>query len=306
MTAYKRTEPRAWVGDTLALTAAVAFAVSNASASLAFSGGSNPLTLAAVRFVLPVVVLVTWLTAQGRSVWLPKRDGWIAVVLGVLIAVYSWALLSAIGAIPLALAILIFYLFPLVATVILGICGWEKLGWKTTAAIIVAFVGLTLALDPRVGHFDMAGVTLAFVAALGLGIVVAVSSRVLRAGDSRPITLYMAAVSAVLLIAFCGMQGDFVLPNTTTGWVGFVAAAVLYAFAMIAFFIAVAMIGPMRSSLLCYAEPVVAAGLGVVLLGEALTPVQISGIALVVGALVGATLLKQRPKQTQPPERRWF
>ena len=306
MTAHKRTEPRAWVGDTLALTAAVAFAVSNASASLAFSGGSNPLTLAAVRFVLPVVVLVTWLTAQGRSVWLPKRDGWIAVVLGVLTAVYSWALLSAIGAIPLALAILIFYLFPLVATVILGICGWEKLGWKTTAAIVVAFVGLTLALDPRVGHFDMAGVTLAFVAALGLGIVVAVSSRVLRSGDSRPVTLYMAAVSAVLLIAFCTMRGDFVLPNTTTGWVGFVAAAVLYAFAMIAFFIAVAMIGPMRSSLLCYAEPVVAAGLGVVLLGEALTLVQISGIALVVGALVGATLLKQRPKQTQPPERRWF
>ena len=294
------------VGDTLALTAAVAFAVSNASASLAFSGGSNPLTLAAVRFVLPVVVLVTWLTAQGRSVWLPKRDGWIAVALGVLTAVYSWALLSAIGAIPLALAILIFYLFPLVATVILGICGWEKLGWKTIAAIVVAFVGLTLALDPRVGHFDVAGVTLAFVAALGLGIVVAVSSRVLRAGNSRPVTLYMAAVSAVLLIAFCAMQGDFVLPNTTTGWVGFAAAAVLYAFAMIAFFIAVAMIGPMRSSLLCYAEPVVAAGLGVVLLGEALTPVQISGIALVVGALVGATLLKQRPKQTQPPERRWF
>ena len=300
MTAHKRTEPRAWVGDTLALTAAVAFAFSNASASLAFSGGSNPLTLAAVRFVLPVVVLVTWLTAQGRSVWLPKRDGWIAVALGVLTAVYSWALLSAIGAIPLALAILIFYLFPLVAAVILGICGWEKLGWKTTAAILVAFAGLTLALDPRVGNFDMAGLALAFVAALGLGIVVAVSSRVLRSGDSRPVTLYMAAVAAVLLIAFCAMQGDFVLPNTTTGWVGFVAAAVLYAFAMIAFFIAVAMIGPTRSSLLCYAEPVVAAGLGVVLLGEALTLVQISGIVLVVGALVGATLLKQRS------ERRWF
>ena len=89
--------------------------------------------------------------------------------------------------------------------------------------------------------------SLAFLAALGLGAVVAVSSRVLRAGDSRPVTLYMAAVSAVLLIAFCALQGDFVLPNTTSGWVGFVAAALLYAFAMIAFFIAVSMIGPARS-----------------------------------------------------------
>lgn len=84
----------------------------------------------------------------------------------------------------------------------------------------------------------------------------------------------MAAVSAVLLIAFCALQDDFVLPNTDKGWVGFVAAALLYAFAMIAFFIAVSMIGPTRSSLLCYVEPVVAAGLGVILLGEALTLVQ--------------------------------
>ena len=65
-----------------------------------------------------------------------------------------------IGAIPLALAILIFYLFPLVATVILGVCGWDKLGWNTIAAIAVAFVGLALALDPRVGHLTITAVSL--------------------------------------------------------------------------------------------------------------------------------------------------
>ncbi len=297
MTTHNRMEPRAWVGNILALTAAVAFAFSNTTASVAFQGGSNPITLAAVRFVLPAIVLVIWLSASGRSVWLPKRDGWIAVALGALTAAYTWALLSAIATIPLALAILTFYLFPLVATLILGFFGWDKLGWKTIATIVIAFAGLALALDPRVGILDVTGMSLAFLASLGLGAIVAVSSRVLRTGDSRPVTLYMAAVSAVLLIAFCALQGDFVLPNTNMGWVGFVAAALLYAFAMIAFFIAISMIGPARTSLLCYAEPVVAAGLGVVLLGEALTFVQISGIILVVGALVGATLLQQRPKQ---------
>lgn len=289
--------PRSMTGNLLALTSAVAFAVSNTSASVAFHGGSNPLTLAAVRFVLPALVLVVWLMAQGRPVWLPGRDGWIAAGLGALTAAYSWALLSAIGAIPLALAVLIFYLFPLVAAVILGVFGWEKLGWRTTAAILVAFVGLALALDPRVGNFDMRGVLLGFGASLGLGVVVAVSSRVLRSGDSRPVTLYMAAVAAVLLIALCALHGDFVFPNTTAGWIGFGAAALLYAFAMIAFFFAVAMVGPTRTSLLCYAEPVVAAGLGVVLLGEALTFTQIGGIVLVVGALVGATLRKKSAKQ---------
>ena len=297
MTTHHRIEPRAWVGNILALTAAVAFAFSNTTASLAFHGGSNPITLAAVRFILPVIVLVIWLTATGRSVWLPKRDGWIAIALGALTAAYTYALLSAIAVIPLALAILTFYLFPLVATLILGFFGWDKLGWKTIAAIVVAFAGLALALDPRAESLDVTGILQALLASLGLGAIVALSSRVLRAGDSRPVTLYMAAVAAVLLIVFCALQGDFVLPNTPRGWLGFVAAALLYAFAMIAFFIAISIIGPARTSLLCYAEPVVAAGLGVVLLGQALTLVQISGIILVIFALVGATLLKQSPNQ---------
>jgi drug/metabolite transporter (DMT)-like permease len=280
-------------GNILALTAAVAFALTNAAASLAFQGGSNPSTLAALRFVLPAVVLTIWLTAQGRPLWLPKRDGWIAVILGALTAAYSWALLSAIGAIPLALAILIFYLFPLVATVILGLFGWESLGWKTIAAIVVTFTGLVLALDPRVGNVNIEGVLFGFAAALGLGIVVAVSSRVFRSGDSRPVTLYLSTVAAILLIVFCAGHGDVALPDTTSGWIGFVAAMLFYAFAVIAFFIAVSMIGPARTSLLSYAEPVVSAALGVAVLGETLTLMQIGGIALMVGALATATMLKQ-------------
>ena len=67
------------------------------------------------------------------------------------------------------------------------------------------------------------------------------------------------------------------------------AAAALYGFAMIAFFIAISMIGPVRASLLSYADAVISAGLGVVVLGQALTLIQIGGIALVILALVGAT-----------------
>jgi drug/metabolite transporter (DMT)-like permease len=170
------------------------------------------------------------------------------------------------------------------------VCGWQTLSWQMVAAIALAFGGLALALDPSERGVDFAGVAQALFAALGLGIVIAVSSRVFRAGDSRPVTLYIAAVAAVALIALCAAHGDFRLPQTGLGWLGFVGTSVSYAFAMIAFFIAISMIGPMRVSLLSYAEPVVAAGLGVILLGETLAPIQVAGIALVITALVGATL----------------
>ena len=104
----------------------------------------------------------------------------------------------------------------------------------------------------------------------------------------------LATVAAILLIVFCLQQNDVALPHSAKGWVGFVAAMLFYAFAMIAFYVSIAKIGPTRTALLSYAEPIVSAGLGVAALGEALTLRQIGGITLMVGALAGATLL-QRP-----------
>jgi drug/metabolite transporter (DMT)-like permease len=281
--------PRRWVGITVALAAAAAFALANTSANVAYHGGSNPLTVAATRFLVPAAALIVWLRASGTSLALPKREGLVAVSLGVVTAFYTWALLRSFGSIPFALAVLILYLFPIMAAVIVAGLGWEKFAWRTGGAIVLAFAGLALALDVRGSHLNIEGVALAFFAAIGLAVVVVVSSRAFGKGDARPVTLYMAAVASVLLLILCAASGDFALPQTVSGCIGFAAAAALYGFAMIAFFIAISMIGPVRTSLLSYADAVISAGLGVVVLGQALTMVQTAGIALVILALIGAT-----------------
>lgn len=281
--------PRAWVGITVALAAAAAFALANTSASVAYHGGSNPLTVAATRFLVPTAALIVWLRASGISLVLPRRDAFVAASLGVVTAIYTWALLRSFNTIPFALAVLILYLFPLMAAVIVACLGWEKFAWRTGAAIALAFAGLALALNVRGSNLNAEGVALAFFAAVGLAVVVSVSSRMFGKGDARPLTLYMAAVASVLLLILCTASGDFALPRTASGWIGFVTAATLYGFAMIAFFIAISMIGPVRTSLLSYADAVISAGLGVFVLGQALTLVQIAGIALVILALIGAT-----------------
>lgn len=289
-------QSREWAGVALALAAAAAFAFGNAAVSLAYQGGANPATVAAVRFVLPTAVLVIWLRYSGVSLLLPLRDAGTAIALGVLSAVTSWSLLTAMGAIPVALAILVFYLYPLVAAAILAACGWEALGWRRAVAIVVAFGGLALALDPGDARFNLRGVVLAFLAALSLGTVIAVSGRVFRAGEARPVTLYMAAVAGVLLMTLCIVQAEVALPRTGLGWAGFVLGTVLYAAAMIAFFISIAMVGAGRVALLSYAEPLITAVLGVVVLGEMLAPPQVAGVTIVLTALVGATRWRLRPR----------
>ena len=87
--------------------------------------------------------------------------------------------------------------------------GWEKFAWKTGAAILLAIVGLALALDVRGSNLNVSGVSLAFLAAVGLAVVVAGSSRIFGNGDARPVTLYMSATATVLLLLLCAARGDF-------------------------------------------------------------------------------------------------
>jgi len=287
-----RSQSRAWLGSALALAAAAGYALANTSATLAYAGGSNALTVAGTRFLVPTIALVIWLRLDGAPLVLPGRDGLIAASLGVVTAFYTWALLNSLNAIPLAVAVLIFYLFPLIAAAIVAIFGWDKFSWKTGAGLLLALCGVALALDIQSGQIGAIGVILAFLAACGLAVVIAVSGRLFARSDARPLTLYMAVVAAIVLLVLCAASGDFALPQTNSGWIGFFAAAIAYGFAMIAFFFALSIIGPVRASLLSYAEAVISAWLGVAVLGQALTLTQLAGIALVIIALVATTLAR--------------
>jgi probable blue pigment (indigoidine) exporter len=287
--------PRAWMGIGIALGSAAAFAVANSSTSLAYEGGSNPLTVALARFALTTIVLAAWLVLSRVRLSLTGRNMAIAASLGLISGLYSWSLLRSFSSIPFALAILIFYLFPLISAAIAVLLGWEKLDWKTVAAIALAFIGVALALGVRGGNLDVWGVMWAFIAAVCWGVVVAVSSHVFGKGDARPLTLHMMAVASASLLMVCVASGGFALPQTASGWTGFFVAAALYGFAIIAFFVAISIIGPLRTSVFAYADAVISAGLGVIVLGQALTLVQVAGIAMVIVALVSATL--RRPQQ---------
>ena len=282
--------PRMWIGVVVALSAAACFSLANTAASIAEGGGSSPLTISAIRFLVPAAALLIWLSLSGVSLAMPWRGALISAALGIVSALYTWALLRSFGLIPFALAILIFYLFPLMAAVIVAALGFEKFSWRTGAAIIVALVGLALALKVQDSGLEPAGLLLAVLSALGLAIVVVVSSRVFGSGDARPTTMYMAGSASVLMFIICAVTGDFALPQSGAAWLGFLASSAIYAFAMIAFYIAVSMVGPVLASILSYADAVISACLGVVVLHQALTPVQIVGIALVIVALVGATI----------------
>jgi drug/metabolite transporter (DMT)-like permease len=289
-------ERRVYLAAALVLGFTVSFALTNSMAGLAYQAGSDPLTVATARFIVPTVVLAVVLWFTGIRFTLSKSDTFAAIGLGLITAAFSFSILNAIEILSVSLAVLIFFLFPLFTSLIVAVMGWEKLTTITIAAAVIAFAGLALTLGVNAEKLAVIGIVYALLGGFGLAVVSAVSSRLIRNGDSRQVTFYMMATAAVVFITFSLIRSDLQLPQSTSGWVGIVGTSIFYACGIIGYFAAIAMIGPAKATLYSYVEPLFTMFAAFLFLGELLAPLQIVGALIVVGALTAAGLagLRQR------------
>ena len=274
------------VGIALAAAAAVSFAANVTIARIAYDGGSNPLSYLSLRSAMALLVVFALLRATRTPLRLPRRQRLSALALGFLMALYSWGILSAIQFIPVALATLIFYTYPLLTVAYLWLTRHERFTAGGLAAVVAAFVGLAIALDIKNAVPDLRGVGLAALAAAGLTTVMIINSRIVGRGDSRPVTLHMLTTSTIAYVIVTLAFDHAALPGTIAGLWAFFGGPLFYAFAIIAIFIAMSKLGPFRTALTMNLEPVSAAILGFVLLGQSLNALQVFGIALVIAAVV--------------------
>jgi drug/metabolite transporter (DMT)-like permease len=278
------------LGAALAGAAGIGFAANSTAAKLAYEGGSNPLTYLSLRSALAAALVLTIILVLDRSTKMPWRRRLAAIGLGAILTVYSYGLLAAIQFIPVALAVLIFYTFPLLTSIYMWISGRERPTWLSVGAILVAFFGLALALDVTSGQLNLEGVALAIMAALGITVVVVLNNRLVGTDDSRPITLHMMLSAMTLFVVITLVLGDFALPQTGLGWTGILVGTSAYAFAIVTIFIAMSYAGAVPAALSLNLEPVASMFFGFVILGQTLSALQISGAALVIAAVLSVRL----------------
>lgn len=282
--------PNILLGAALAGAAGIGFAANSTAAKLAYEGGSNPLTYLSLRSALAAALVLTIILVLDRSTKMPWRRRLAAIGLGAILTVYSYGLLAAIQFIPVALAVLIFYTFPLLTSIYMWISGRERPTWLSVGAILVAFFGLALALDVTSGQLNLEGVALAIMAALGITVVVVLNNRLVGTDDSRPITLHMMLSAMTLFVVITLVLGNFALPQTGLGWTGILVGTSAYAFAIVTIFIAMSYAGAVPAALSLNLEPVASMFFGFVILGQTLSALQISGAALVIAAVLSVRL----------------
>jgi drug/metabolite transporter (DMT)-like permease len=271
------------------VAAAVSFAAGSTTAVVAYDAGATPLSVITARTTFTLLVVFVLIRMTGGAFRLPPRERAIALAMGLVLGVQSYCHYQAIGLLPVAIAILVLYLFPLLVGLISHVTGGERMSPALGVALVVALAGLILALDVTGEGLDPTGILLAGVAATTFSVVVVVNAGLIRrSGRSLPVTLHMNLAAATAFIVFGAVLGEFPLPASRQGWIAFAAVPMFYSIGLICFFVAIGVIGAVRASLIMNLEPIAAIVFGFTLLGQVLTPQQLLGAALVVGAIVGA------------------
>lgn len=278
---------------------ASAFGANHVLARLAFDDGANVLAAVVVRSTATALAVLSLLYWTRSSLRLPPGAGPMALATGVLVALQSVCLYSAVARLPVALALLTFNTFPILLAIVSWLAGGERPARRTVAVMPVALVGLAIALDvpaTLAGGVmpSPSGIAFALVGACAFAVALHLTSTRLGHVDGRLRTAVTMTTVAVLAFAVAPLAGGFAWPRSTSGWVGLALLTVVYGAAITSLFTVLPRLGAVNNAAIMNFEPVAALVLGWVVLGQRLGPAQLAGGAIVIVAIL---LLTWRPRR---------
>lgn len=299
------TSKKGLTGTAFGILLLIAFMMgaNHVAARTAFNHGVDVVTAVTVRSAITacVVALILWQQKVAFRVQ-PQRRKFLAMV-GVLIAVQSVCLYSAVARLPVALALLAFNTYPLSTAL------WARLlyGQRPERAVLwampVMMAGLALALDvlgaasglgaaQQWGQIGV-GVAFALAASATFGLALVLTEHETVGVDGRLRTFTTMSTVGVLAAVVAFTQGGFHWPQATVGWWGLGMLTSLYGTAFTIMFTVLPKLGVVGNSAIMNVEPVFALVLAWALLGQSIAGVQLLGALVVVGTVMYLGLRKR-------------
>jgi drug/metabolite transporter (DMT)-like permease len=290
-------------GIAVLVAIATLFGANHVAARVAIDHGASVAAAVSMRSGCTALFLLLLLKMQGIPLAMPRLTLMRSLGVGVLVAAQSFCLYSAVARIPVALALLVFQIFPMLYILLSWAAGREKPGTRVFVVIPFALVGLALALDVYGKAGDMAGrwreigegVLWALGAAFSFTLVFFFNVHWLKALDGRVRTFMMMAVTAVLVILGGAAAGSLALPRDGAGWLGLALLTLLYGTAITSLFTVLPRLaaGGTSSTVALNFEPIAVLGIAWLVLGQAVAPLQVLGAFLVVGAIAWLSAAKR-------------
>ena len=280
---------------TLLLIAAL-MGANHVAARMAFNHGVDVPTAVSFRSGATALVVGALLLIQRVPLALTARQLKALPLIGVLIAIQSLCLYSAVARLPVALALLVFNSFPLMTAL------WARLLYRhrperaLLIAMPVILLGLVLALDVLGAASGLgaagqwreigAGVAFALGASTTFGLALVLTQHEAGGLDGRLRTFATMAMVGLLAGSAVAWRGGLALPTAPAGWWGLALLTLLYGTGITILFTVLPRLGVVGNSAVMNVEPVFALVLAWLILDQHIAPVQVVGALVVVGAVI--------------------
>jgi drug/metabolite transporter (DMT)-like permease len=269
-----------------AVMGASSFAMVDILIRWGFQSGADSLTMVLIRGVIGVPLLYLWMRWGGMPKAMTTRERNVALIFGVIFSGNVFLLFVAIEVMPVPIAILTYFVYPLLTGIIGAATRLDTMSWRGALAAVVAFGGLALMLGAQPGGVAIVGVAASLGASLCRTSTLLLTRKLLAGTDARLITWYSLTASTALFAVWAAATGTWNPPQTGLGWLCMVGIGIGTTVALLGVFMSTMRIGPFRTALFMNLEPLLATIGAGLLLGEVITPLQGLGGAVMIAALV--------------------
>jgi drug/metabolite transporter (DMT)-like permease len=275
-------------GVALALLSAFGFSTLPIFGRYADLFGISIVTLLLFRFVLATPLIWVPLAAKGELEVMSGRNLGIGIALGAVgYAAVSYLYLFGVNLTGAGLGAIVLYVYPAMVVVIAVTAGYESVTRKTVGAMVMAILGVALVMFGKPAQVDPLGIAIVLGAAVVYAGYITLSRVVLKTVEARRLTAHVIPAAALSFAIIAAVRGAIQIPASPVQWSLVVGVAILATvIPILTFFEAVSIIGASRTSIVSTSEPVFTVILGVLLLGETLSPTSIAGSAAVLTGVV--------------------
>ena len=289
---------RSWPAAVAAVTGSGLVGVMPLAALELYAAGLSAPSMLFWRYVIALVALSAAATAIGLDLRRAWREGaWrVALVGATLGAAQTICFWESIKTLETSIAVLLFYTYPAVTLALDRLFFKQPIRPRALFCIVVILLGAALITGPDLhgGTIDLRGLAWALPGPLVYAFYLAINARLLR---RHPPLIGAAGLFGGMAVTFglaAGVVGLDVPGNSGTWLLVLFIALGPGALTMTLFSYSVPRLGASSFAILANTELVTVVAIGVLVLGEAMTPSRAIGGALIVAGILVHALSRQK------------